>query len=203
MDVGANQVRCCPCLMSVLKFRVSRRKNSLIGRLFFLATCGFIGCNVFFTILSTRASMANYPGGQALLKFHQLLPARAQPSPHVHISNLAAQTGASLFLQLNAPPHSSGSGASPWIYNKTENLSSTALSSSSSPFTHLISETSPASDRTLAKHWRTLATIKGFDRWAVNWSLLFGKPKGELFRRFPELLIFEQSDKLWILERKA
>ena len=52
--------------------RASRRKASLISRIFFLTPLALIMGNIFATILLTKASLANYPGGQALAVFHQL-----------------------------------------------------------------------------------------------------------------------------------
>ncbi|KDR68602.1 hypothetical protein GALMADRAFT_146254 [Galerina marginata CBS 339.88] len=188
------------------RWMVSRRKNSLLGRLFFLATAALIAANVAITVLLTKASMGNYPGGEALLALHHLYPPLSvtQP-PHIHISNLAAQTGASLFLHLNSAPYYAippfNQNQNQWIYNKTENLTPAVLSSSSSPFTHLISETPPSTDSHLVKHWRTVKTIKAFDRFVVNWELLKGRNKADLLWRFGDVLRFEESDKLWILER--
>ncbi|PPQ92580.1 hypothetical protein CVT25_007272 [Psilocybe cyanescens] len=187
------------------KWMVSFRKNSLLGRLFFLGTIGILALNLLFTVLSTKASVTNYPGGQALsLKRHI---SEFTAAPHVHISNLAAQTGASLFLQLNAPPHylpSHQQEQQPWSYNKTENLTPDILSSASTPFTHLISEIPPSTDWRMDRTWRVVKDIKSFDRWAVDWELLSfrGKKKGDLLTRFKDVLLFEESSKLWILERK-
>ncbi|KAH9481156.1 putative Dol-P-Man:Man(7)GlcNAc(2)-PP-Dol alpha-1,6-mannosyltransferase [Psilocybe cubensis] len=191
------------------KWMVSLRKSSLFGRLFFMATAGILALNLVIAVLFTKASMRNYPGGQALYTFHQLYPAKTTyPIPHVHISNLAAQTGASLFLQLNAPPyyHPSQSQqlSQPWVYNKTENLSPNTLSSSSSPFTHLISEVPPSTDSRMDRTWRIVSEIKSFDRWAINREIFSfrGKKKGELLTRFRDVLILQESPKLWLLERK-
>lgn len=52
-------------------YRTSRRKTSLISRIFFLTPLALIMGNIFATILLTKASLANYPGGQALAIFHQ------------------------------------------------------------------------------------------------------------------------------------
>ncbi|KAF8910420.1 GPI mannosyltransferase [Gymnopilus junonius] len=90
------------------RWMVTRRKNSLLGRLAQLATWSLIGANVLFTAFSLKASMRNYPGGEALSVFHQLDRITTSPPPHVHIANLAAQTGASLFLHLNSPPYYPG-----------------------------------------------------------------------------------------------
>ena len=127
----------------------------------------------------------------------------------VHISNLAAQTGASLFLQLYSPPYHSSQHAytpeiatlTPWQYNKTENLSPSALSAA--PFTFLISEIPESSDSFLANHWTTLESVRGFDRWSVNWDLLRGRRNSELLERFWEVLEFRTSEKLWLLTWKT
>ncbi|PPQ74041.1 hypothetical protein CVT24_012343 [Panaeolus cyanescens] len=187
------------------RFLASRRKSTIVGRLMFLIPIGGLLVNVLFTFLSTKASCANYPGGEALTRFHGIY---SKDTPvHVHISNLAAQTGASLFLQLNAPPtHPSlpASFANPWVYNKTEGLTIQDLSSTTSktPFTHLIAEVDPSSDAILRKHWQTVETIKGFDRWAINRDLLKRRDPVDLLTNLPRVLQFVESDKLWILERK-
>lgn len=56
------------------RWMVSLPKNSLIGRLCFLFPIGFVLINGPATLLLTQASIANYPGGQALSLFHQLYP---------------------------------------------------------------------------------------------------------------------------------
>ncbi|PPQ98171.1 hypothetical protein CVT26_003217 [Gymnopilus dilepis] len=196
------------------RWMVSRRKNALLGRLAFLVACGLVVLNVAFTSLSTIASMKNYPGGEALLTFHQLYSeSDISPAPHVHISNLAAQTGASLFLQLNSPPyyrvpgnpHSGYVTAEDWRYNKTENIPLAALSSSDNAFTHLISESPPS--QLDGNIWKSVKTIKGFDRWSIDWELLLRGSKGgeklDLMKRLNlrQILRLVESEKLWILER--
>jgi len=183
---------------------VSLPKNSLIGRLCFLFPIGLVVINIPITLLLTQASIANYPGGQALSLFHQLHPCDAtSPAPHLHISNLAAQTGVTLYLQLNAAPYypAAPTHQAAWVYNKTENLSPATLSSSSAPFTHLISEISPADNAALRAHWKVAGVVTGFDRWAIDWVLVKGD-KGGLLRRIKDVLRMEKTDKLWILERE-
>lgn len=172
----------------------------------FLIPVGGILLNILFTFISTRASIANYPGGQALSRFHQIYS--SETPVHLHISNLAAQTGASLFLQLNyRPVHTSFPplSANQWIYNKTEGLTTSDLSSlsSSTPFTHLIAEVDPSSDPILRKNWRTVETIKSFDYWGVNRDLVRSRDPVKVLNNLPQLLKLVESDKLWILERKT
>lgn len=54
------------------RLRVSYRKTSLLGRILFLAASGIILGNVTITALFTRASVSNYPGGEALSEFHRI-----------------------------------------------------------------------------------------------------------------------------------
>ena len=140
---------------------------------------------------------------------------KTEPSVHVHISNLAAQTGASLFLQINSPPvFPSFSGtASPssgleerntwWTYNKTKNLSLKYLTSQEAGFTHLISESNfdMDMDMTRASEWKPMGLISGFERWSVDWELLGeGGRKGVLLRRPWGVLKMVQVEKLWVYE---
>jgi alpha-1,6-mannosyltransferase len=189
------------------RWMVSYQKNSLLGRVLFLSALGIILGNITITALLTRASVGNYPGGQALSEFHRMYPAnKTTPPPVVHIANLAAQTGASLFLHFNSPPYyfSSSSNASPpWTYNKTEDLPLEVFSSSLGPFTHLISETSPATNPYLRHQWQVVASIKGFDHFVVNWAFLKGSKKSGLLSHVWNLVRLEESEKLWILERKV
>jgi hypothetical protein len=92
---------------------------------------------------------ADYPGSNALALLNEryadsasgrstLLPsasAQCADRPtneracvHVHVANLAAQSGASLFFHTHAPPDreriplTASATYHPWVYNKTENL---------------------------------------------------------------------------------
>ncbi|KAF9533988.1 Alg9-like mannosyltransferase family-domain-containing protein [Crepidotus variabilis] len=137
-----------------------------------LTLFGMVFGNMVLTALLTKTSMGNYPGGEAMRRIHEVVsdgsssygvetekPEHARI--HIHISNLAAQTGASLFMQLNAGPfYAFDPSASPleraqmemekekekarrmvWTYNKTESLSAFELTNGG--FTHLISEVPP------------------------------------------------------------
>ena len=85
-------------------------------------------------------SSQNYPGGDAILKIHQLENDNVDNSitstsssdtiVNLHICNYAAQTGVSRFTQLNDN----------WIYNKTEKLSPEDFVF----FSHLLVESSDA-----------------------------------------------------------
>ena len=57
---------------------VRQRKGSLLGLLTFLMVAGALALNMTATILLTRASIANYPGGHALARLNE----RYGESPH-------------------------------------------------------------------------------------------------------------------------
>ncbi|PCH42136.1 glycosyltransferase family 22 protein [Wolfiporia cocos MD-104 SS10] len=143
---------------------VSRRKSTIFGKLCLLAVIGLLAFNCLATYLLTITSMANYPGGEALAAFNEI--ASNHDDVHVHISNLAAQTGASLFLQTHAPPYFPGLSIEPpthvWMYNKTEHLSPQLLSASRE-ITHIIAEADSAA--LYGPEWTPIGSILGFDRW--------------------------------------
>ena len=122
---------------------------------------------------------------------------------HVHISNLAAQTGASLFLHANAPPYLPFVPARPanWTYDKTENLSLKDLTAARE-VTHLIAEAdSPAAQAT---GWTPVAIVDGFDGWRLNLEgVKGGHGKGVVDRLTALLNILEmrRSTKLVIMKR--
>ncbi|KAF9484840.1 alpha-1,6-mannosyltransferase subunit [Pholiota conissans] len=191
------------------KFLLYRWRHSWTGRLLALAITGIFCANFFATTLSIQSSMRNYPGGEALYLFHKLYPVDTYPTPHLYISNLAAQTGASLFLHLNSPPYGPFTPTSEqlnWTYNKTESLTPKTLSSYTSSITHIISETPPESDRYLDAQWHSVAVVRGFDRWKFDRTALKGKGDAagkSLVTRLGDVLTIEESDKLWILERNG
>jgi len=179
--------------------------------------------NLVLTILSTKASMMNYPGGVALAAFNERYAGQENseshlaldvetdftfPIVHVHISNLAAQTGASLFLHEHAPPSFPlvfGTGTDPvitavsWTYNKTEGLTPAMLSSSG--FTHLITE----SPEIGPGEWNVVDRIMGFQRWKLNKQMLASLKRRTLWEvtllEWTHFLEMEVTEKLWILER--
>lgn len=107
----------------------------------------------------------------------------------LHISNLAAQTGASLFLQENAPPFPLSSQAhskTTWTYVKTENLKESQLLR----YTHRIAESPDAGG------WTVVDIIQAFDGWDFDLSSALLK-EGRLW----EVAKMRRKDALWILER--
>jgi alpha-1,6-mannosyltransferase len=120
---------------------------------------------------------------------------------------LAAQTGASLFLQINSPPYTDtdalASSSSHWIYNKTESLSPSTLTSSPQ-FTHLIVE-SDADVQFFKKSgtWELVDCVWAFEGWKIPTAeevKRIGKGMAELdiWHLMPKI---EEKEKLWIMER--
>ncbi|OSC97695.1 glycosyltransferase family 22 protein [Trametes coccinea BRFM310] len=183
---------------------VTRPKNSLFGRLSFLTLVALIAVNCFATFLFARSSFANYPGGAALYAFNRMFA--SEDNVHVHISNLAAQTGASLFLHSNAPPFLPGFDAghpTNWVYNKTENLSLRALTASKQ-ITHLIAEI-PALDSAVMDSWSPVAVVDGFDGWRLDRHVgqAFKTGVGDGLKALGNALVMLRSEKLVILRRKS
>ena len=176
-----------------------------------------IVANVIVTVLLTRASMVNYPGGQILALFNarydgqphgafssyymriNLLLTYSVFTVHVHISNLAAQTGASLFLHTHASPHLQASyppsDLLDWTYNKTESLSTHALLAENT-ITHLIAE-EPCSE--LLEGWNHVESVSGFDGWKIDKGLV----KERAWGRVGEVLTMSRREMLCIMERKT
>ena len=211
--------------------RASRKKGSLFGQLCFLALVGMLAANAAATLLFAQASGANYPGGVALHKFNEHFASqehgtRSSPSlpcivhrsellmpmvvgiaacvVHVHISNLAAQTGASLFLHEHAPPFHPAIGAPlhpGWVYDKTENLSLADLTKSRN-VTHVIAEVAvEEEEEDRANAWTQVAFVNGFDGWWFHGAHALAQGRRG-FTGLGSVLEMRRSAKLVVLERK-
>ncbi|KAI0052322.1 glycosyltransferase family 22 protein [Auriscalpium vulgare] len=145
------------------RWLVGLRKGSLAGRLAFLTVAGALAANTLMTLAFTRASMLNYPGGVALSRLNDRYV--ASPNVHVHISNLAAQTGASLFLHAHAPPHPAylPPTTAHWTYDKTEHLTLRQLGASAN-ITHLIVEERGWNEGV----WLVSDAVESFAGWDVG-----------------------------------
>lgn len=193
-----------------------------MGLLAFLGVVGALALNTAATVLLTRASMANYPGGHALAQLNEryretphgkqiiLIPPTRRTknelmlTVHVHIANLAAQSGASLFLHTHAPPYRArlgilppfASAARPWIYNKTENLTPADIAYDSR-FTHVIAENG---DALPAGRWQVVDVIDGFQGWRVRKDVLeLVSEKG--LEGLWRVLEMKRENMLWVFER--
>jgi alpha-1,6-mannosyltransferase len=126
---------------------------------------------------------------------------------HVHISNLAAQSGASLFLHTHTPPYRERFGIlppaadavySPWIYNKTENLTPADMAYSSE-FTHVIAE---SGDALPAGRWEIVDVVYGFAGWKVHRDILrLVRERG--LQGLWGVLEMKKAGKLWIFEKRG
>jgi len=187
------------------KWLTAQRKRTTFGRLCAIVLAACLAANLLITYVMVNVSRANYPGGAALRGLNTRY-ANVQ-HVHVHIDNLAAQTGASLFLQEHAPPHHASYHKSPtsvfasspsahWIYNKTEHLSPQEITAAKH-FTHVITE-SP--DAFAAGRWTKVESVSSFNGF---------RRKGISAPRGDQLLLDALSpiqpaytERLWILERK-
>jgi alpha-1,6-mannosyltransferase len=123
---------------------------------------------------------------------------------HVHIGNLAAQSGASLFLHTHAPPYRPHLGivrpsisAHPWVYNKTEKLTPANIAYDSA-FTHVIAE---SRDALPAGGWKIVDVIDGFGGWRIKNDVLKLVRENGLPRGLWSVLEMKKETKLFIFER--
>ncbi|KAJ3555425.1 hypothetical protein NM688_g2582 [Phlebia brevispora] len=183
---------------------VSIKKSIFLGRLGLATAAVLVIANCLATTVLTAVSIDNYPGGKALTRFNDMYAEHKHV--HVHISNLAAQTGASLFLQTHSPPYLPGLAPpaefSHWTYNKTENLTP-ALLTSSHDITHAIAEVSANGARNTFEatgfpggSWRMTGVVTAFQRLNIDKSI------ATITRRPWEVVQFLRSEELAILERK-
>ncbi|KAI6125109.1 glycosyltransferase family 22 protein [Pisolithus croceorrhizus] len=202
------------------RWMVSQKKGLVFRYMAFLSVFSILSLDFVMTTFFASASIMNYPGGLALATFNKRYAGQENGEyhlnclevrgfhvavVHVHISNLAAQTGASLFLHEHAPPYIlTGFGPAvghDWIYNKTEGLTPPMLTSSN--FTHLISEYPDLGDR----EWSVVDQIPSFKRWRLNekvvTALKRGKPWDISLGEWIEFLHMEKVEELWILERTS
>ncbi|XP_013192121.2 dol-P-Man:Man(7)GlcNAc(2)-PP-Dol alpha-1,6-mannosyltransferase [Amyelois transitella] len=136
-----------------------RRTKAPIYELLFWGTIVIIIGNLLMTLAFVLVAMTNYPGGVAITKFHKLL--KDEPFVHVHISNLAAQTGVTRFTQANDN----------WYYSKNESLQIEQLQE----YTHLIVEAKSkysSNIKALANTHIVLDSIDSFSQIAVNYKLI-------------------------------
>lgn len=135
-----------------------------------------------------------------------VLRAMTSSTAHIHISNLAAQTGSSLFLQTHAPPYPpylrfNNIPLRNWTYNKTENLTDDDLARG--PFTHIIAEKSPSGWSLSSRSWRVVEVVSGFSGWKVDLGvrdLIEQQGWKGLLEVIPQV---RTEEKLWIAERSA
>jgi alpha-1,6-mannosyltransferase len=131
-------------------------------------------------------------------------PTDERSSVHVHISNLAAQSGASLLLHTRAPPYRGRFGIlpptesavhNPWIFNKTENLTPADIAYGPE-FTHVIAESRDAG------RWEIVDVVDGFDGWKVHRDILrLVRERG--LQGLWSVLEMKKAEKLWIFEKRG
>lgn len=197
-------------------YRACRQRLRFFAPLLVLAP---IVVNIGATAFFVKTSMENYPGGAAISHLNDRFS--HLPEARIHICNLAAQTGASLFLQVHSPPYAPhlrppSQPALNWTYSKTDaTLAPDDFNNSN--FTHLILESSPGtsigklgwSDLVEVKgaQWRVVHETPTFERWKISptWIRAFKQRSLKELKGLVEEGVWPMSMKtstaLWILER--
>ncbi|XP_059053246.1 dol-P-Man:Man(7)GlcNAc(2)-PP-Dol alpha-1,6-mannosyltransferase [Achroia grisella] len=154
-----------------------RRMKAPIYELLFWGTIVIIIGNVLMSLAFTLVAMSNYPGGVAITRFHKIM--KNEPFVHLHISNLAAQTGVTRFTQINDN----------WLYSKNESLQPHQLHE----YTHLLVEAKSKYSPNLKSFANThviLDSIETFSHVAMNYKLI---PPVKIKTK-PALFILERKD---------
>ncbi|CAH0594133.1 unnamed protein product [Chrysodeixis includens] len=154
-----------------------RRTKAPIFELLFWGFIIVILGNIVISLAFTLVAMTNYPGGIAITRFHKLL--KNEPYVHVHICNLAAQTGVTRYTEINED----------WMYSKKESLSPDLLQY----YTHLLVEAKSKYSSNLKSFSQThdiLDSIESFSQIAMNYRLM---PPVKIKTK-PAIFILERKD---------
>ncbi|XP_063387121.1 probable Dol-P-Man:Man(7)GlcNAc(2)-PP-Dol alpha-1,6-mannosyltransferase [Cydia fagiglandana] len=155
----------------------TRRTKAPIFELLFWGTVVVVVGNVLLSVAFVSVAMTNYPGGVAMTRFHKLL--KNEPYVHVHISNLAAQTGVTRFTQIH--DH--------WQYSKNESLDAEQLQQ----YTHLLIEAKSKYSPNLKAFTHTHTVLEGIETFSaisLNYKIL---PPIKIKTR-PALFILQRRD---------
>lgn len=135
---------------------------------------------------------------------------------HVHMSDLATRTGASLFLQTQSLPcptilpnfqSNTTPPATGWTYFKIDGPTKFASLTADHRITHLITEIVKASD---INGWKVTGIVNG-SAWKMDWGTIADMKSGGLWRdgvvraseRLLRLWTMKGEIKLFILERSG
>ncbi|XP_022817688.1 dol-P-Man:Man(7)GlcNAc(2)-PP-Dol alpha-1,6-mannosyltransferase [Spodoptera litura] len=154
-----------------------RRTKAPIYELMFWGSVFVILGNIIISLAFILVAMTNYPGGVAITRFHKIM--KNEPFVHVHICNLAAQTGVTRFTQINDS----------WRYNKTESLALGQLQD----YTHLLVEAKSKYSPNLKYFAQThviLDSVESFSQVAMNYKLM---PPVRIKTK-PAIFILERKD---------
>uniref|UniRef100_A0A2H1VNH9 Mannosyltransferase n=1 Tax=Spodoptera frugiperda TaxID=7108 RepID=A0A2H1VNH9_SPOFR len=154
-----------------------RRTKAPIYELMFWGSVFVILGNVIISLAFILVAMTNYPGGVAITRFHKLM--KNEPFVHVHICNLAAQTGVTRFTQINDS----------WRYSKNESLALEQLQD----YTHLLVEAKSKYSPNLKYFAQThviLDSVESFSQVAMNYKLM---PPVKIKTK-PAIFILERKD---------
>ncbi|XP_060591314.1 dol-P-Man:Man(7)GlcNAc(2)-PP-Dol alpha-1,6-mannosyltransferase-like [Ruditapes philippinarum] len=149
------------------------RNKSLLRKLLAFGALLHICGNILTSGIFLYTSYRNYPGGEALRRFHEIeAPTSAV---HVHIDVAAAQTGITRFGQMYLD----------WIYNKTEDL--VPGGSEMMSYSHLI-----IGNSTNLKYYENshivIDTVEGFDGLHIDRNKL-------------PFFFWKHKPKMWILKK--
>ncbi|CAH0690068.1 unnamed protein product [Spodoptera exigua] len=154
-----------------------RRTKAPIFELLFWGSVFVILGNIIISLAFILVAMTNYPGGVAITRFHKIM--KDEPFVHVHICNLAAQTGVTRFTQINDS----------WRYSKNESLALEQLQD----YTHLLVEAKSKYSPNLKYFAQThviLDSVESFSQVAMNYKLM---PPVRIKTK-PAIFILERKD---------
>lgn len=169
--------------------------KSLWQGLLALIAGGHIILNVMLTLFLLVVSSTNYPGGVAMSRLHRIEASSSNLS--IHISNLAAQSGVSRFMEIR----------SDWSYDKKENLS--YIESELNNYTHLLVEAKNKlnEDRTyLHENYETIEFVDCFSNIGIQYNSFLPvkvktKPCVGIMRRKAKTLVRNVPEKKKRIEK--